>query len=64
MFAPTYFAPTYFAPRYFPPGLERDVGGPTGDADGFQRGYLQLAYQEDEELLLIARAFIEIISCR
>jgi hypothetical protein len=39
---------------------------PAGGFDRFRSGedYLARAHQEDEELLLMARAFIEIIQCR
>jgi len=58
MFAPRYFAPRMFAPRYFPPGVGVGI-------DEFQGTYIdrfkEIAYQEDEEFLLLLRAIIKVI---
>jgi hypothetical protein len=66
MFAPRHFAPRHFAPRHFPPGstiISTDDDF-QGTWDKFWEQQQQQIMREDEELIIIARAFIEIISCR
>ena len=65
MFANRYFAPRYFAPRYFPPVSDLVVVEPVLDLKSYTHDrFRELIMQEDEELLIIARAFIEILRCR
>jgi hypothetical protein len=69
MYGTGYYGTGYYATGYY---LRGAVDAPFGDPDpaaGFDKfwgpdEYMAMVEREDEELLLIARAFIEIIKCR
>ena len=66
VFAPSYFAPTYFPPVYFPPAGEiveivEDKVRPYGDRWHDHGPRIQ---QEDEDMIILLRAIVEVISCR
>lgn len=76
MFAPSYFGVQHFAPNYFPPAAIGTIppvsggGGTQGSGPGFAPSprppvdrtplYLAQAMQEDEELIMILKEFIEV----
>lgn len=72
-FAPTYFGPRYWPPDFIQVEIPRPGGGGTGPGvgPGAQRSprpsvrdeplFLQQALQEDEDLIILIKAFAEVI---